>query len=70
MIEVSNYIKTKDWKLIAIEPSEESPMQNHRFGEVAIDEEKKTFYVHEIFLTEMGLDSIQEACNRYFSNRN
>ena len=44
---------------------EESPMDNHKGGEIAADDENKVFYVHEVLVVTNGLDSIVKACMSY-----
>ena len=54
-----------DWALYAIEAGEESPMENHLSGEIAVDNENKRFYMHEIFIVCYGTDSVIKSCNQY-----
>lgn len=54
-----------DWKLVAIEPLEQSPMPGHEFGEVAADAENKTFYIHETILVFNGAASVIKSCRQY-----
>lgn len=53
------------YSVTALDAGETSPMQNHLGGEVAVDEETKTMYVHGVFVSTYGLDSIMKACNSY-----
>jgi hypothetical protein len=57
----------KDWKIVAIPPCAKSPMQNHKGGEIAVDDENKTFYAWEIFIVTYGLDSIIKSCTKYLN---
>jgi hypothetical protein len=66
---VENFKSTEGWSLFAIPPFFESPMENHRGGEIAIDEEKKAFYVYEVFLVSYGLESIEKAINSYHASK-
>ncbi len=54
-----------DYKLIAIGPLEQSPMSDHDFGDIAVDDENETFYVHETLLVFNGLDSVVKSCRQY-----
>ena len=53
------------YKIVAINPDESSPMENHKGGEIAVDEENKTMYVHGVFVACYGTDSIMKACESY-----
>ena len=44
---------------------EQSPMENHKGGEIATDDISQVFYVHEVLVVTNGLDSIIKACNSY-----
>lgn len=57
-----------EWTVVAILPNEQSPMANHLGGEVAVDEDAKRFYIHEVFLVCNGLDSVTKACHGYLAN--
>ena len=57
------------WALVAINPGEESPMLNHRGGEVAVDTEKHTFYCWNIFAATYGTESIEASCQKYLRSR-
>jgi hypothetical protein len=48
-----------------LKPGVESPMMNHKGGEIAVDEETKTMYAWEIFVVFYGLESIIKACLSY-----
>lgn len=52
-------------RLIALAYGEESPLQNHGGMEVAVDHERREFYVHEIMLWTYGTDSVIAACKKY-----
>lgn len=56
---------TSGYKVIAINPGEDSPMANHKGGEVAVDESSKTMFVYGVFVACYGLDSIMKACESY-----
>ena len=56
---------TNGYTLLVIEYGENSPMDNHLGGEVAVDEANKTMYVHETFMVTYGADSIVKSCNSY-----
>jgi hypothetical protein len=49
--------------LYAIEPCEQSPLENHKGGEIAYDKETGEFYVHEVFLVMWGTDVIVKSIN-------
>lgn len=53
------------YALIAIEPCEDSPMENHKGMSVAADDENRRFYVYETMLICYGLDSVTNACESY-----
>jgi len=53
------------YTLIAIEPCEASPMENHKGMSVAADDENRRFYVYETMLVCYGLDSVSKACESY-----
>jgi hypothetical protein len=53
------------YTLQVIKYGEQSPMDNHKGGEIAADEDNKVFYVHEVLVVTNGLDSIMKACNSY-----
>lgn len=58
--------KTKNgYKVVAINPGEQSPMKNHRGGEIAVDEESKTMFAWGVFVALYGTDSVMRACNSY-----
>lgn len=58
---VSN-INLKDGRILyALAPCEESPLENHKGGEIAYD--GKNFYVHEVFLVTYGVECIERAIN-------
>ena len=48
--------------LYVIKYDQESPLKNHKYGEIAHDNLKE-FYVHESFLVTYGTDSIVKAIN-------
>lgn len=56
------------WQVIAIEPGENSPMQDHLGGEIAVDTENNIFYAWELFIVVYGTDSIESACYRYLDS--
>jgi len=56
---------TNGYTLIAVEPCEDSPMQNHKGMTVAADDENRRFYVYETMLVCYGLDSVAKACESY-----
>lgn len=58
---------TDNWTLIAIETGEDSPMENHLGGEIAVDDENKRFYMHETFIVFYGTDSIKNSCYQYIN---
>ena len=60
-----NTILGNGYSINVIEYGEESPMINHKGGEIATDDKYKAFYVHETFLVTYGLDSIKKACFSY-----
>jgi hypothetical protein len=53
------------FKVLALDAGEASPMQNHRGGEIAVDELTGTMYAWGIFVVAYGMDSIMKACNSY-----
>ena len=53
------------YKVVAIDPDESSPMENHKGGEIAVDDESKTMFVHGVFVACYGLESIMRACESY-----
>lgn len=53
------------YTVIALSLNEQSPMINHKGGEIAVDELNKQMYVHDIFVVTYGLDSILKACESY-----
>ncbi len=54
-----------NWRLIALDPCEPSPMENHLGGDIATDNSSRTFFVHEVFLVTYGLDAITKSCQSY-----
>jgi hypothetical protein len=56
---------TKGYNVYAINPGQESPMANHKGGEIAVDEKTKSMYAWGVFVATYGLDSIMRACNQY-----
>jgi len=60
MIQLKN-----DYWLRVLPYGEDSPMENHKGGEIAADDENKVFYVHEVLVVTNGLDSIVKACMSY-----
>jgi hypothetical protein len=60
MIQLKN-----DYWLRVLKHDEQSPMENHTGGTIAVDDENKIFYVNEILVTTNGLDSITKACMSY-----
>lgn len=67
MKRVANINLPDPWKLVALEPGDNSPMQGHAGGEVAVDTQSHTFYVQETFLITYGTDSVVRACNKYLA---
>lgn len=65
MKQVTNFHHPAGWTLFAILPGTDSPMENHLHGEVAADDAARRFYVHEIYLVQVGLGSIEAACRLY-----
>ena len=53
------------YTLQIIDPGKESPMLNHRGGEIAVDDTTKTMYAWGVFVACYGLDSIVNACLSY-----
>jgi len=53
------------YTIIALNICDESPMQDHKGGEIAVDEKSRCMYVHHIFVVTYGLDSVMKACNSY-----
>lgn len=53
------------YTVMAINPGEPSPMQNHLGGEIAVDEIQKVMYAWGIFVHCYGTDSIMRACSSY-----
>lgn len=51
-------------KLFIIEPFEDSPLENHKGGEIAYDKKTNEFFVHECFLVMLGVDAIEKAINK------
>lgn len=58
------------YTLRAIELNEDSPMVNHRGGDIAVDEERKIMYCWEVSLNLYGLESIRKACLTYRRKEN
>ncbi len=57
---------TKGYEVLAIAPGcRESPMHNHRGGEIAVDDAGKKMYAWHTFVVLYGTDSIIKACNSY-----
>lgn len=42
-----------------------SPMKNHKGGEIAVDDDNKIMYAWEIFVIIYGTESIIKACESY-----
>lgn len=57
------------YTLHAIPPGMDSPMENHKGGEIAVDESRKTMYAWEVFIVTYGLNAIVKACLSYPTNR-
>lgn len=57
------------YTLKMIPPGKESPMINHKGGEIAVDEETKTMYAWEVFVVTYGMDAIVNACEKYPSRK-
>ncbi len=53
------------YRITVIPYGKGSPMAGHLGGEIAADDANKTFYVHEITVVAMGMNSIINACKRY-----
>lgn len=49
--------------LYAIEPWEDSPLENHKGGEIAYDADTGDYFIHECFLIMAGADAIARAIN-------
>lgn len=49
----------------AIPPGIESPMANHKGGEIAVDNTARIMYAWSVFVACYGTESIMSACNRY-----
>lgn len=64
MKQVKTYL-SDNWRLVALEPCEPSPMENHLGGDIATDNESRTFFVHEVFLVTYGLNAITKSCQSY-----
>lgn len=64
MKQVSNIELKNNWKLFTIEPGEQSPMENQQGGEIALDNDAKEAFVHEVFLVTYGTDSIVKSLNK------
>ena len=54
------------FKINIIGYGESSPMENHRVGEIATDNETKEFFVHEMLVVTNGTESIETACGVLF----
>jgi hypothetical protein len=63
MKKVSNINLIDNRTLYAIELWEDSPLENHKGGEVAFDKDTKEFFIHECFLVMAGTDAIAKAVN-------
>lgn len=55
------------YSVVALDAGEGSPMQNHRGGEIAVDEQSKTMYAWGMFVALYGVDSIMNAAEKYTS---
>lgn len=53
------------YTVMAINPGESSPMQNHKGGDIAVDEIQKVMYAYGVFVATYGTESIMRACNSY-----
>lgn len=53
------------YTLIAIEPCEDSPMEDHKGMSIAADDENRMFYVYQTTLVCYGIDSVAKACESY-----
>ena len=53
------------YTVIAIPAGHDSPMVNHKGGEIAVDEKARTMYAWGVFVATYGTDSIMRACNQY-----
>jgi hypothetical protein len=53
------------YTVVALDAGQESPMANHRGGEVAVDESTKRMYAYGVFVSCYGTDSIMRACESY-----
>lgn len=63
MKKVTNINLIENRTLYAIEPFEDSPLENHKGGEIAYDKTTGEFFVHEPFLIMYGTDAIVKAVN-------
>lgn len=53
------------YTLLSVGIDEDSPMVNHKGGEIAVDDEHCIMYVYEIFIVTYGLESIRKSCLTY-----
>jgi hypothetical protein len=53
------------YKVVALDAGEASPMQNHKGGEIAVDEQGKVMYAWGVFVALYGTGSIMEAAEKY-----
>jgi hypothetical protein len=53
------------YKVFALNPAEAFPLENHKGGEISVDEESKTMFVEGTFAHLYGTESIMKACNSY-----
>ena len=53
------------YSINVIEYGEQSPMEDHKGGEIAADDNLHAFYVYEVTVVANGADSIIKACNQY-----
>ena len=58
-------ITKSGYTVIAIPAGEQSPMANHRGGEIAVDEQSRTMYAWGVFVAAYGADSVMRACESY-----
>jgi hypothetical protein len=63
MIKISNINLIDGRTLYAIAPCEDSPLENHKGGEIVFDKDTKEFFIHECFLVMAGTDAIAKAVN-------
>ena len=53
------------YRVFAIPCNTASPMDNHQYGHIAVDDERRLMFAHGAFVRTYGTESIMHACNKY-----